>query len=94
VAPKWVLAAGLVGAYLVQAAVENAGADAAGGSGRASIFLLRHLALSLDGLQRGEAWQVVTYALLHAGLSHLFWNAASLVMFLRVNEDQVPPRRA
>jgi len=83
-APKWLLAGGTALAYVVQAAAANA-------DPRAEIFVLDHLALSVDGLASGEAWQVLTYALLHGDMGHLFWNLVALVMFLWVLEDVLPP---
>lgn len=67
-------------AYLVQAAVENAGP----GSER---FVTEHLALSLDGFLRLELWQLLTYPLLHGSFSHLFWNMVSLYIFGSIAES-------
>ena len=67
-------------AYLIQAAVENAGP----GSER---FVREHLALSLDGILRLELWQLLTHALLHGDVSHLFWNMVSLYGFGSIAES-------
>ena len=81
---KWILAVGTGIAFVAQAAVENASPEGA-------LFIARHLALSWDGLARGEAWQVITCALLHAGVFHLFWNMSALVLLLSVLEERLLP---
>jgi membrane associated rhomboid family serine protease len=40
-------------------------------------------ALSLEGLQRGYVWQLLTYQFLHNGLIHLVFNCLALFMFGR-----------
>lgn len=82
VSPKWILIGGTVLAFIAQNAVENAGP-------RGEAFVHDHLALSHRGLRAGEAWQAVTYALLHAGPGHLFWNMAALWLFGTVAEDRL-----
>jgi membrane associated rhomboid family serine protease len=74
-------------AFIAQAAAENASRD-----GAIPLFVARHLALSWDGLLRGEVWQVATHALLHSGIFHLFWNMASLIVLLTVLENRLLPR--
>ncbi len=85
-APKWWLLGGLFLAFLAQKAVENAG------FGR-SPFLEDHLALSVERLRAGEAWQALTYVLLHGDAVHLLWNLAALFLFATVVEDLLPARR-
>ena len=84
-APKWILIGVTAGAFVVQAAVEN------GRGPEGEMFLLRHVALSLQGILRGELWQPVTYLLLHRGLGHLFWNMLGLWVFASVLEDRLLP---
>ncbi len=43
--------------------------------------LLRYFALSLEGLEHGYVWQVVTYAFLHAGVWHLLFNCLAIFVF-------------
>ncbi len=42
--------------------------------GPGGIWLLEHFALRCETVLRGQIWQLVTYALLHGGLRHIFWN--------------------
>ena len=84
---RWVIAGATTIAFIAQAAAENASHSA-----DATLFVNRHLALSWDGLLRGEVWQVFTHALLHSGIFHLFWNMASLIMLLSVLENRLLPR--
>jgi membrane associated rhomboid family serine protease len=72
-------------AFIAQAAVQNA-------SEAGDTYLQSHLALSFAGVLRGEAWQVVTYALLHGGLGHLFWNMVGLYVFGSILGDLVSRR--
>ena len=87
-APKWMISIGTGLAFIAQAAAENADPDSP-----IPIFVGRHLGLSGDGLARGEVWQALTYALLHSGVFHLFWNMAALVMLLSVLEERLDAPR-
>ena len=87
-APKWVLSIGTGLAFIAQAAAENAEPGSP-----IPIFIGRHLGLSGDGLARGEVWQALTYALLHSGVFHLFWNMSALVVLLTVLEERLDPRQ-
>lgn len=50
--------------------------------GRAArVFLRNWFYLSSDGLFSGKLWQLVTYALFHAGGGHLFGNLLSIFFF-------------
>lgn len=44
-------------------------------------------------VQRGFVWQIVTYAFLHAGLGHWFWNMIALWMFGAAIENAWGSRR-
>lgn len=72
-------------AFLVQSAVTN-------GSYAGEIWIQEHLALSLDGVRGGEAWQPLTYLLLHKGFGHLFWNMVALWVFGRILSDLAADR--
>jgi membrane associated rhomboid family serine protease len=48
-----------------------------------SLFLQDYLALSLDGLKHGYAWQFLTYQFMHAGWMHLFFNCLVIFFFGR-----------
>ena len=51
------------------------------------------LSLSLAGLCRGMAWQILTYLLLHGGLFHLLLNMMALFFFGPDVERIIGPRR-
>lgn len=46
-----------------------------------------YLPLSLDGIERGWLWQLITYQFMHAGWLHLFLNGWVIFMFGRELED-------
>ncbi len=72
-------------AFLVQSAVAN-------GSPAGDAWIHEHLALSREGVLRGEAWQPITYLLLHGGLAHLFWNMVGLWAFGTILRDHASDR--
>ena len=45
------------------------------------------LPLSVEGLERGYVWQLVTYQFLHAGWLHLIFNGWAIFVFGRALED-------
>jgi len=47
----------------------------------------------VDVVQRGFVWQIVTYAFLHEGLGHWFWNMIALWMFGAAIESAWGSRR-
>ncbi len=66
-------------------------------------FLIRHLALwptlglsgapNIPGIPTFAPWQLLTYALLHGGMMHIFFNLFGLWMFGRAVELAIGPRR-
>jgi membrane associated rhomboid family serine protease len=46
-----------------------------------------YFALSLEGLKQGFVWQVLTYAFMHAGIVHLFFNCWAIYVFGRDVEE-------
>jgi membrane associated rhomboid family serine protease len=83
--PIVVIIALTTAAFIAQSAIQNS-------SDAGERFLNSHLALSWAGVRRGEAWQFLTYALLHGGLGHLFWNMVGLYVFGSILEDLVSRR--
>jgi len=73
------------------------------GFGGGQEFLIRHLALwptlnltgmpAFAGVPEFAPWQLLTYALLHGGLMHIFFNLFGLWMFGRAVEMAIGPRR-
>lgn len=51
------------------------------------------LPLSLEGLERGYVWQLITYQFLHAGWLHLFLNGWVIYMFGRELEQLLGARK-
>lgn len=51
-------------------------ASGSGGHG----WIVRSLALSAAGVQRGRVWQLLTYMLLHGGVGHLLMNMLGLIL--------------
>jgi membrane associated rhomboid family serine protease len=47
----------------------------------------RYFPLSLEGLKQGYVWQVLTYAFMHAGVVHLFFNCWAIYVFGRDVEE-------
>jgi len=56
-------------------------------------FIFRNLALSLDGLEHGYVWQLLTYQFMHAGWLHLILNCWVIIMFGRELEALLGVRR-
>jgi len=77
ISAAWILIGATFAGFLGQEATANAGYG---------VFLRAHVALSADGVLRGEAWQPVSYLLLHADLGHLLFNLIALFFFARVVE--------
>ncbi|MGB7769576.1 MAG: rhomboid family intramembrane serine protease [Verrucomicrobiia bacterium] len=50
---------------------------------RGSDFIDNYFALSLDGLQHGHVWQLLTFQFLHAGWLHLIFNMLAVFFFGR-----------
>jgi len=50
-------------------------------------FYRKYCALSLDGLQHGFVWQLLTYQFMHAGVIHLFFNCWAIYLFGRDVEE-------
>ena len=59
---------------------------AAFNSPRGSDFIDNYLALSLEGLQHGYIWQLLTFQFLHAGWLHLIFNMLAVFFFGRTVE--------
>lgn len=52
------------------------------------------LALSVEGtLRQLRVWQLLTCALVHIGVMHLLWNCIGILMFGRLIEQRLGPRR-
>ena len=45
-----------------------------------------YFALSLDGLQAGHVWQLLTYQFMHGGFWHIFLNCWAIFVFGRAVE--------
>lgn len=60
---------------------------------RAGFFVDNYLALSLQGLQHGYAWQLLTFQFLHAGWLHLIFNMLAVFFFGRPVEMALGSRR-
>ncbi len=66
-----------------------------------SILNLSHLgdafvnycALSLEGLEHGYIWQLLTYQFMHAGIWHLFFNCWAIYVFGREVEAALSPKQ-
>ena len=55
--------------------------------------ILRHLMLSVEGIQRGEIWRLLTFQFLHGGLMHLLGNLLGLWFCGRFIETVTGPWR-
>ena len=74
------------GIYLFQKVMENFAPDV--------VVLMREwLALIPVAVMHGKVWQVVTYSLLHAGFSHVFFNMLTLWFIGAYLERDWGPRR-
>ena len=54
-------------------------------------FFYNYFALSLDGLEHGFVWQLLTYQFMHSGLLHIFLNCWAIYVFGRVMEQALGP---
>ena len=52
-----------------------------------------YFALSLDGLEHGFVWQLLTFQFMHAGLLHLLLNSIALFLFGRAVEGSIGARQ-
>lgn len=52
-----------------------------------------YMALSLEGLQKGYVWQLVTYQFMHAGFLHLLFNSWAIYVFGRELEPILGAKR-
>ena len=59
---------------------------------RGSDFMDNYFALSLEGLQHGYVWQLLTYQFLHAGWLHLIFNMLAIYFFGRAGGNRSGPR--
>ncbi len=50
-----------------------------------------YFALSLEGLEHGFVWQLVTYQFMHAGFLHILLNCWAIYVFGRVIEETLGP---
>jgi len=57
------------------------------------IGLDNYFALSLEGLEHGYVWQLVTYQFMHVGFLHIFLNCWAIYVFGRVIEEALGPRK-
>ncbi len=54
-------------------------------------FFYNYFALSLEGLEHGFVWQLLTYQFMHSGLLHIFLNCWAIYVFGRVMEETLSP---
>ena len=55
-----------------------------------SLFIEDHyFALSVEGLERGFVWQLLTFQFMHAGLWHLVFNCWAIYVFGRAIEEMI-----
>ncbi len=54
-------------------------------------FFYNYFALSLDGLEHGFVWQLLTYQFMHSSLLHIFLNCWAIYVFGRVMEEALGP---
>ena len=80
---RWIVVGLTAAGFLAQASIEN------GVPHDGERFVLYHLALSLDGVMRGELWQPFTYMLLHGGLGHLVLNMMALFVVSTVIGERI-----
>jgi membrane associated rhomboid family serine protease len=50
-------------------------------------FFYNYFALSLEGLEHGYVWQLLTYQFMHSGLLHIVLNCWAIYVFGRVMEE-------
>jgi len=56
-------------------------------------FFYNYFALSLEGLEHGWVWQLLTYQFMHAGLLHIFLNSWAIYVFGREIEETLGPQK-
>lgn len=56
-------------------------------------YLGNHFALSLEGLEHGFVWQLLTYQFMHANLWHILANSWAIYLFGREIEETLGPRQ-
>jgi membrane associated rhomboid family serine protease len=54
-------------------------------------FFYNYFALSLDGLEHGFIWQLITYQFMHSGLLHILLNCWAIYVFGRAMEEVLGP---
>jgi membrane associated rhomboid family serine protease len=52
-----------------------------------------YFALSVDGIEHGMVWQLLTFQFMHAGLAHIFFNSWTIFVFGRYLEMELGARR-
>jgi membrane associated rhomboid family serine protease len=52
-----------------------------------------YFALSLEGLEHGYIWQLLTYQFMHVGFLHIFLNCWAIYVFGQVIEDALGPKK-
>lgn len=52
-----------------------------------------YFALSLEGLEHGYVWQLLTYQFMHVGFLHIFLNCWAIYVFGHVVEDALGPKK-
>ena len=55
--------------------------------------IFEHLGLSLEGMQRGFIWQLLTFQFMHAGVLHLIFNLFTLFFFGKALEETLGTKR-
>jgi membrane associated rhomboid family serine protease len=58
-----------------------------------NLFFNHYFALSLEGLEHGFVWQLLTYQFMHSGLLHIFLNCWAIYVFGRVMEEALGPSK-
>lgn len=56
------------------------------------IYLSDYLALSVEGLQKGYIWQILTFQFMHGGIGHIFLNMLTLYFIGRMLEAGIGKR--
>ena len=54
-------------------------------------FIYNYFALSLEGLEHGFVWQLLTYQFMHSGLLHILLNCWAIYVFGRAMEETLGP---
>jgi membrane associated rhomboid family serine protease len=84
----WILSLALFAAWVLQAVAEEER------RGEVAFWLREHLALSLDGMRAGMAWQALTYMGLHGGAWHLLVNILVVFFFAGIVQEALGRRNA